>query len=140
MLLSVSLSEPLILCLCLVFYAFRLSFIFGALFRKWICFRIILLFLGGIIVVFLYVRTLTLSNKISPIHVKSLISTTAMARVIFRLLSLNIEPKIPITLISQFYHYSNSLIIVFLVIYLLLALFNVVKITQSFKGALAKRW
>ena len=56
-------NHPLMLCLALILFALRAGRLRGLIFIKWIFYAIILIFLGGIIVVFIYVTTLAGNEK-----------------------------------------------------------------------------
>jgi hypothetical protein len=56
-------GHPLTLCLTLILLAFTAGIFRGLIFIKWIFYAVILIFLGGIIVVFIYVTTLAGNEK-----------------------------------------------------------------------------
>ena len=104
---------------------------------------IVLLFLGGIIVLFVYICTLisnlknSIKNSYNWLFIKFI--------VIFRLRNLiylnNWEVKIEIKniLLSSIYRNLNFLLIILAVIYLLVVLITRIKISQKFKGGLKSK-
>lgn len=139
--LIMKMSEPLIFCFALILFACSVSVVLGSLINRWICYAILLIFLGGIIVIFLYVSTLSLSNKIITTPTPS---SPLLGGLVLIILSLRFTPQINFEIINslviQLYQEIHSPLLIFLVRYLLLTLLSVVKITQSFKGALLKQW
>jgi len=134
-LLIIKCVHPLILCLLLIVYSIFITIITGVLFSKWLSYAIILIFLGGIIIVFIYVTTLAGGDKF------------------FTTLNLNpITVRIYIIIVMRFYgftnikkeyfilhiYHRNSPLLWFAIIFLLTTLFLVVKLAESFKGALIK--
>jgi len=107
-------------------------------------YAIILVFLGGIIIVFLYVRIISLDHKISFPHENwGLLGFSFIMPVIFYNLHIKERALIPIgssSLLSVFFSCPQIIAILFLISYLLIALFLVVILAQSFKGAIFKLW
>ena len=136
-----SLSDPLFLCFSIIVFARGASLILGIFLNIWMCYSIVLIFLGGIIVIFLYVRTLSLSNKIVSPTINWIAIVMLGSALLWRFFSSNITTTfVQLNFITQVYQPLRFTIVLFLVFYLLSALFIVVKITQSFKGALLKIW
>ena len=136
-----SLSDPLFLCFSIIVFARGARLILGIFLNIWMCYSIVLIFLGGIIVIFLYVRTLSLSNKIVSPTINWIAIVMLGSVLLWRFFSSNIATTfVQLNFITQVYQPLRFTIVLFLVFYLLSALFIVVKITQSFKGALLKIW
>ena len=131
---------PLILCLALITYAISARALVMNLVSSWVAYAIILIFLGGIMVVFLYVRTWRRNQKF-------LLPPFPLPLILFFLCAIfYLNPTTPplrpysAAYISTIYISTSGGIILFLVVYLLLTLFLVVKTSESFKGALIKKW
>ncbi len=134
--------HPLVICLLLVGYARGVGLLLGALLTKWFLAAVILVFLGGIIVIFFYATSLSVTDKIilNP-------SNLFAARVFgFRgLILLETETDLvrgrsPLSLVTQGYGKTGFSVIIFLILYLLSVLFIVVKISCSFKGTLIRQF
>ncbi len=136
-------KPPLVLCFLLIILATLSRGLYGIVFSKWVCYAVILIFLGGIIIAFLYVRRVTLDKKITiPQMISPQIATLRALTLLF---FFNIDKKTfnPISFdayIATFYAYARVALISFQIIYLLLALFTVVSFAESFKGAVRKIW
>lgn len=122
----------------------------------WFSYVLFLIFLGGILVLFIYVTSLA-SNEIFNFSIK-LIWINAIIFVIFFLLILLIDKSLFINYFINFesqnlffimnfqnenslslnklYNFPNNLITIIVIIYLFLTLIAVVKITNIFEGPL----
>lgn len=126
-------SHPLFFCVTLIFYSLIVSLIIYNLLNKWLTLSLILIFLGGIIVVFIYITTLAHNEKLK------LEKSITYFLILFRLIVLIpplVKPKF-INILSLYTSHFSPLLI-FLTLYLLICLFSVVKLCQSFKGAIRK--
>jgi len=130
-------SNPLVLCLSLIILALFAGGIRGTLFMKWIIYAIILIFLGGIIVVFIYVTSLAGNEKFTVKPTYSLIAIGAIVFVNTASLKLRDQTKRE-RYMAHLFITSSSFILWVLTVFLLRTLIVVVKITESFKGALIK--
>lgn len=130
--------HPLTLCLTLVLLAARVGVLRGIVYIKWIFYATVLIFLGGIIVVFIYVTTLAGNEKFQI----SLINPAFLV-LILRLISIYVcSPKLSIfkkeTFIRHIYYTRSAPILCFLIIFLFRVLILVIKLAENFKGALIK--
>lgn len=137
-------KPPLIMCLLLILISATIRGAYAIVLSKWLCYSVILIFLGGIIVVFLYVRTMSLRIKISlpsgkpeALALATLImrGSTLFVRAFTDLAFLNFE-----NVTRQAFGLSNLSVVILLVCFLLAALFGVVRLAQGFKGAILKSW
>ena len=140
-------KSPFFLSLLLVILSFSVGRILGLGVSKWLTYSLILIFLGGIIVVFLYVRMLTLDTKFQlKINSNLMHARFGTLGLLFFLLLIFSEevPHLPhhsaATSVSLIYATMLSPLIVFLISYLLRALFLIVEICQRYKGSLQKKW
>lgn len=127
----------------LIIISILIRLIISMLTRKWIRYLIILLFLGGIIVLFVYICTLISNLKRFVKNYSRIIFFLFIPSVLLRLFiffqysDVNFEFKQII--ISVLYLKSNFLLIILCIIYLLLVLVIRIKISQKFKGGLKSK-
>merc|ERR1712038_428671 len=126
--LSLIVINPLMLCIILVILSSTLGVILQHLFSVWIFNALMLIFLGGIIVLFLYISILSNNEKMQiPARVRNIGLTC------------NSGTRSEVaTDTSLIYHGLMSPHILFLIGVLIVALFCVVKMTEGFKGSLIK--
>lgn len=127
-------NSPFYISLRLVGLAVSMSFILGLKLFNWLFFAIAIIFLGGIIVIFLYITRLLRNEKLFfrsrlKIRLPLLVLAVLPVRIIETQINYN---KI---LLFCFFE-TNATALMFSVFYLLMTLFVVVKICESFKGAL----
>lgn len=111
-----------------------------ALISKWLALAIILIFLGGIIVMFFYATSLSNNDK-----VQYSINKKIVTRAIFLVLGLGVLEETSFILalsnfVSNLYSARAQLIVFVIMVYLLLSLFIIVKLTFGFEGSLNKRF
>jgi len=131
-------SHPLTLCLTLILLATTVGALRGLVFIKWIFYAVILIFLGGIIVVFIYITTLAGNEKfhIAPLNPLFLIFTLNGSLVYFYAPKLSQFKKE--IFISHIYFSRATPFLWFLVIFLFRTLIIVIKLAENFKGTLIK--
>lgn len=134
--------NPIALCLSLIFISACIRAQIFALISKWLSTAIILVFIGGIIIVFLYISSLSLNNKISLIYLSKLDYVFIRIRLLLLIWTsikeatdFNFQSKI-----FEVYHPVPRLTILFLIVFLLFVLLLVVKIRESFKGSLVQKF
>jgi len=136
-------SHPISLGLMLVI----LSLITGAFLIKirisWFFYLLVLVFLGGVIVLIIYIRTLAANEKIFFKVTNKMVIFTFLSLIIllFLLLEKNLKIKTSIGVIvaGSLYECSNISTLIFLIIYLLLTIVCVVKLVKFESGPLIKR-
>lgn len=129
-------SHPITLCILLILLASTIGMISGLVFTKWVSYVIALLFLGGMMIIFLYVTSLANNEKLllnlnyTGVYLGTLVVTVFS----FFLITFNRVEN----LITHIFYSLFTPLLWFLIFFLLITLFVVVKITESFKGALIK--
>ena len=136
-------KSPLLGSLILIFISIIIRLYVSLLRRKWITYLIVLLFLGGIIVLFVYICTLISSLKTS---VKTSYNWVILRftfifllRNLFYFNNWDFRIEIKNILLSVIYRNLNFILIILAVIYLLLVLVTRIKISQKFKGGLKSK-
>ena len=140
---SVSMSHPLTLSFLVLFFRILRAVLFYRFSYKWLFCALILVYLGGIIILFIYVSALRIEDKV----VFRLGSESK--RILFLVFLCVQLPSFSLwgvynsncrslQGISCLYDRVNSCLLGLLMCYLLLSLFSVVKIRESFKGTLNK--
>merc|ERR1712174_80157 len=106
-----------------------------------IFFLIMLVFLGGVIILIIYINTLAINEKFFFIKKNFSFIASAISLIIFFLMVKNTFSKINYSnsIRILIYENINIFIIIFLIIYLLLALICVVKLIKFEYGPLIKR-
>lgn len=148
----VYIRNPLILCLYLVLMATLLRIVMYSEISVWFFNALILIFLGGMIILFLYLSTLSNNMKfVFPFFRFGSAILISSRLIVFYNLNISV---LGVKLESLVYTYSSvesvrgsSVLfyvikiphLTFLVTLLLLTLFTVIKLTESFKGSLVKR-
>lgn len=118
----------------LVILTFYLGFIFRKMLSSWIIYAVVLLFTGGIIILFMYILTLVRSVKVVFLNVG------LELRILFTIILLTLffvpnENNFDLNL-SNIFRVRRSRYVTFLAIYLFLTLLIVVKLSSAYKGAL----
>lgn len=133
-------QAPVLLALLLILFAALQGLYSYWLLSKWLGLGIIIVFIGGIIVIFLYVTSLATNSKI--IQPRTLNFTTLAALLViygtftpFNGASYNLS-TVPRTLFT----FSRASVVFFLILYLLITLFLATKISESFKGSLVEKF
>nr|ARI44183.1 NADH dehydrogenase subunit 6 [Celyphus obtectus] len=153
----IQMSHPLAMGLMLLIQTTCICLITGLISKSfWFSYILFLIFLGGMLVLFIYVTSLA-SNEMFSLSLKLTI-ISSMLMILFMLISFLMDKTITIpfiennemTLSSQFYsfnlensnnltklyNYPTNLITILLMNYLLITLIAIVKITKMFYGPL----
>nr|WRM53928.1 NADH dehydrogenase subunit 6 [Linnaemya omega] len=121
----------------------------------WFSYILFLVFIGGMLVLFIYVTSLA-SNEMFTFSIKLMLISMIMLMFFFILVSMlnkslmlqskNLEIKSTFNInnyimenslsLNKLYNYPNNLLTILLMNYLLITLIAVVKITKTFKGPL----
>lgn len=154
-------KHPLAIGLILLFQTFFICLLSGFITKTfWFSYVLFLIFLGGILVLFIYVTSLA-SNEIFNFSIKLLIIRATIFSSIF-LLFIFIDKNIIINylinyenesiiltksfliensiILNKLYNFPINIITIILIIYLFLTLIAVVKITNVFEGPLRPRF
>ena len=138
-----SIKSPLLTSLTLILVSSLMGVYAAILSRKWIIYLIVLLFLGGIIVLFVYITTLITRFKSMvkfPSSVSFLIIFFLWVVIIINfLVTWRYQIQLKISCLSIIYIQSNVVLVGFLAVYLLFCLIIVIKISQKFKGTLKSK-
>uniref|UniRef100_A0AAU7YRD8 NADH-ubiquinone oxidoreductase chain 6 n=1 Tax=Potamanthus longitibius TaxID=3126546 RepID=A0AAU7YRD8_9INSE len=146
-------NHPLAMGLTLLFQTTLVSLISGLMAPTfWFSYILFLVFLGGMLVLFIYVTSLA-SNEMFSVSAKAFLLSASLILGAFiitlitdpllslgtinhTLLSQSLETNVLPTLMFKFYNSSSSILTILLVIYLFLTLLAVVSITNIFQGPL----
>lgn len=147
-------KHPLAIGLILLIQTIIISIIRGIISKNfWFSYILFLIFLGGILILFIYVTTLA-SNEIFNISTNMIIIIILLIPIIILIIKnywseLNIYNQESInflinrnlsTILIKLYNHPTNLITIILASYLFLTLIIVVKITNIFKGPLRKTY
>lgn len=131
-------SQPLPMALALIVLSIITGLFTWLTFSKWVGLRLALIYLGGMMVIFLYVSFLAINFKFFFPEYKPILLCSALV-IIASIYPPN-WPNLKEKLITEVYTRFSSETLIFLIIYLLLCLLIVVKFSQCFKGALIKKF
>ena len=127
-------TNPALLIVWLVFLTINIGFLINLRISAWIIYAVILLFTGGIIVLFTYIITLVFSIKVTFSNLTTIVIFIWGVLLIFSI-NFSITPSQEI-LISNIYLNSRIRVLAFMGRYLLLVLLAVVSLAVSQKGPL----
>nr|YP_010730267.1 NADH dehydrogenase subunit 6 [Ceromasia rubrifrons]WEG23082.1 NADH dehydrogenase subunit 6 [Ceromasia rubrifrons] len=148
-------KHPLTMGLTLLIQTMLISSMIGIITKTfWFSYILFLVFLGGMLVLFIYVISLA-SNEMFSLSIKLMIISLVMFTILFMLLIINktlllqyknmemlslynlnsyiIENSLSI---NKLYNYPTNMLTILLMNYLLITLIAIVKITKLFKGPL----
>ena len=127
-------TNPALLIVWLVFLTVNIGFLINLRISAWIIYAVILLFTGGIIVLFTYIITLVFSIKVTFSNLTTIVIFIWGVLLIFSI-NFSITPSQEI-LISNIYLNSRIRVLAFMGRYLLLVLLAVVSLAVSQRGPL----
>lgn len=125
--------NPIFLSLMLILMSLFTGISLAIVFSKWLILAILLIFLGGIIIIFIYVTALAGRQKFfypQNSFLYLLAATALSAQAVH-----SPAPSLSLANIQEIFHFSFTSIILFILV-LLVTLFIRVKLVESFKGAL----
>nr|YP_010555045.1 NADH dehydrogenase subunit 6 [Schizodactylus jimo]UYR20465.1 NADH dehydrogenase subunit 6 [Schizodactylus jimo] len=156
----ITINHPLILTLLIMFQTLIICLLSGWMAQSfWFSYILFLIFLGGMLVLFIYITSLA-SNEMMSINMKSMYSTITILMTMAILLtfmdtffinSFNFNEDMEImhnsinsynessTHLIKLYNSPNNLITVTMILYLFLTLIVIVKITDIFQGPLRQK-
>lgn len=141
--LMLKVSHPLVLSLFIIGLSFMVALQIRLLTVSWVFFALILIFLGGIIVIFLYFSSLLNLEKVFRIKVWGYIRVGIVVAGVVRVIDegfSGVEPeaagKEVLEMNFELIYFPANILLLF---YLLFTLVVVVKISECFKGALDSR-
>ena len=127
----IAVKTPLALALTIISFSLALSLRIAQFYSSWVALALILIFLGGIIVIFLYFCSLSINDK--PVF------TPPKSGLVLLIIITTLHPVSDVygvNFIKLNFESFNLSSILILVSYLLTCLFIVVKFSENFKGAL----
>merc|ERR1719239_2100805 len=130
-----NLVHPISLGLVLIFYSLLIGVARIMIRAPWFFYLLVLVFLGGVIILIIYIRTLAANEKFrAPTSFRVLILS-------FTIISYNYRNKTSfnINIVINLYEYSNGSLSIFLITYLLITMICVVKLVKFEKGPLVGR-
>merc|ERR1719266_8345 len=138
-----NLVHPISLGLVLIFYSLLIGVARIMIRAPWFFFLLVLVFLGGVIILIIYIRTLAANEKFIILETSNLFLVIIRGLVIRLILPstynylMKSSPNINIVL--NLYEYANSRLSMFLILYLLITIVCVVKLVKFEKGPLVGR-
>lgn len=138
-LLVLSVSRPISLAILLISSAMICSITAGLLFSSWIFYFLILIFLGGVIVVLIFITSVCTNTKLRPFIInRGLLASLGFG---WFLCSINImiNNYSNLNFCLRIYSLEGLLILVFLILSLLLCMVRVVNVVKLEYGPLVFR-
>lgn len=139
----VTISHPISLGVVLIFYSLLVGRIRMFFSFPWFFYLLVLVFLGGVIVLVIYIRTLSANEKFAhSYHNHSLFyffTAYTLRILLFFEFSYALKSGNILSYVRHVYSYSNSVLTIFLMRYLLLTMVRVVKLVKFEKGPLVGR-
>ena len=133
--------HPLSLCGLLILLALLMGLILNLTLSKWLGYSLMLIFLGGMIVIFLYIRTLSLAKKNPHFNTSAKFTSIVVGASLGAVGWTPVFEEVNFSFrISHLFHQTSNPNLLFLVNFLLVTLFTVVKLAEKNKGVLAKKW
>jgi len=136
------LTHPISLGIVLIFYSLLIGVTAITFRAPWFFYLLVLVFLGGVIILIIYIRTLAANEKfIQPEFPRIIIFIMVGIIVRFMLTNYNYGNKSShnIRILINLYEYSNRRLSIFLITYLLVTIVCVVKLVKFERGPLVGR-
>lgn len=135
-------THPLIFSIYLITVSIIVGLLFFYSVASWLFYSVRLIFLGGIIVLFMYVSMLRNEDKVqyngfSPIVLFLALVLYVRIRINLRRCNLRYH-RFSLIRLSELYKNLSLCSLFILITYLLLILFATIKFTESFKGTIIK--
>ena len=138
-----SVNNPLSICLALIGLALFTGILTWLVCAKWLGLAVILVFVGGIIISFLYISGLALNQKM-VISFQTTALSLILSRVILTSTALASSTKLASSSLTSYnelmFSMENRKTVFLLIIFLLVVIVAVVKLVESFKGSLVQRF
>merc|ERR1711970_969033 len=140
----VNLAHPIRVAFLLIFLSIIISLFSLKLLCSWFFYLIVLVFLGGVIILIIYIKTLSANEKFRTMLIKTSDCVIVAIVSFFLLFIIKIKSRFSIvninnTAIGISYESSNFSSLIFLMSYLLITLVCVVKLVKFESGPLIKR-
>nr|AND96221.1 NADH deshydrogenase subunit 6 [Onthophagus cf. jeannelianus] len=143
--LIISTKHPLTMGMILLIQTINLSLYMGYLnLNYWYSYILFLIMIGGMLVLFIYMTSIASNEKFSP-SIKLFLTSNSILMLYFFMyfidpfymnLNNNYKEYVHNLSLNKYFNFPNSIIMYMLIIYLLITLFAVVKITSFKKGSL----
>jgi membrane-associated HD superfamily phosphohydrolase len=136
------LTHPISLGIILIFYSLLMGVATITFRTPWFFYLLVLVFLGGVIILIIYIRTLAANEKfIAP---KSFNLFAPVFIIFIRIFFINnynytLKSSFNTRILINLYEYSNRRISIFLITYLLITMVCVVKLVKFERGPLVGR-
>jgi len=138
----VYINHPISLGFILIFYALATGLLSFILRNSWFFYLLVLVFLGGVIILIIYIRTLSANEKFfvtnSGLPLLFIVLLSSIMGFYYRS-SKTVSITVKNCIISNVYEQSNSRLTIMLILYLLLTILCVVKLVKFEKGPLVRR-
>ena len=135
----IGVDRPLLIRALLIIYSLLVRIRVSFYYSTWLFYRIILIFLGGIIVVIIYVCTLRENDKFRfEVRIDLILIGVFIVAGIYIIQGEEYIEFAGAVRVGGLFKPIFSGTLIFLVAYLLIILFLVVKFSESFKGAIIK--
>lgn len=136
-------SHPISLGVVLIVYSLLMGSIAMVFRVSWFFYLLVLVFLGGVIVLIIYMRTLSSNEKFTPrgnmINIVPILLTYFLRIFLFFNYYYTCKSNLFGSHIFHVYNYYNRSLTIFLMVYLLLTLVRVVKLVKFERGPLVAR-
>merc|ERR1711955_185888 len=135
-------SHPISLGIIIIIMALNIGLWAFYIVYSWFIYLLVLVFLGGVIVLIIYISTLSANEKFSPMIVTFPLSVLLALIMSITSNSLTQSFSNRVTsrsFMSQLYQHKNARLLLFLIVYLLITLVCVVKLVKYEEGPLSKR-
>jgi len=139
---AITLSHPISLGIVIIVISVIIGVYILNLVYSWFFYLLILVFLGGVIVLIIYIRTLSANEKFSPMVVTLplFVLLALIMSITSNSLTQSFSNRVTSrSFISQLYQHKNARLLLFLIVYLLITLVCVVKLVKYEEGPLSKR-
>jgi len=138
-----NLIHPISLGLILIFYSLLMGATVILFTAPWFFYLLVLVFLGGVIILIIYIRTLAANEKFIILETSNLFLVIIRGLVIRLILPSTynylMKSSPNINIVINLYEYANSRLSMFLILYLLITIVCVVKLVKFEKGPLVGR-
>jgi len=133
-------NTPLLARIMLIFITLIIRLLLSTISSKWISFILMLLFLGGIIVLFVYICTLITKMKVLLNNSIKIFLFLSFLRLVIFFKKVEFSIIFSKVFFSLMYQKSMCILLSYSIIYLLLILYICVKIVQKHKGGLKSKF
>ena len=137
-----NLTHPISLGIVLIFYSLLIGLTTIIFSTPWFFYLLVLVFLGGVIILIIYISTLAANEKFMinrSFNYLAFIFILLLRRIILNNYNYSNKSTYNFRIVINLYEYSNRSISIFLIIYLLITIVCVVKLVKFERGPLVGR-